>query len=435
MTYYVGTMPVGEHLSHHGIKGMKWGQRRYQNPDGSLTAAGRARYGSYMSRASRASGMAAANRRAAGQSKSRLMKSIYGVNERYYTRRANKLTAKANRVKSAGGRKANSNRKRNLKRAAAVVGTAAAIAGTAYLGKKYGKQGLRAAKRLGRAAPFKARAVGNKARTMYAKSVVNARHFGKSAKNSVRSGFGNVKRAASKANFNSAMRKQAKATARANAASTLSRYGSFRNKLNRGINNTNDFFKGTRGAIKRRAKSVGGAVGSAARGVGYKARRAGAKATNTARNLGYMAGNVKGNVKRAASKAGTAAKNAAYKAGSKAKTTTARAKNTAKNIPGNAKRVASNLKNNKAYRYAAIARGVNVAGKAGMGALYYGHARKRGASKGAAAGIGTARAVGGMRAGQLAGAAYTGYKVAKAYNSPSAKAYRKRQRAKKKSRK
>lgn len=28
-------------LYHHGIKGQRWGVRRYQNPDGSLTAAGR----------------------------------------------------------------------------------------------------------------------------------------------------------------------------------------------------------------------------------------------------------------------------------------------------------------------------------------------------------------------------------------------------------
>jgi len=32
-----------EHLSHWGILGMKWGIRRFQNPDGSLTDAGRAR--------------------------------------------------------------------------------------------------------------------------------------------------------------------------------------------------------------------------------------------------------------------------------------------------------------------------------------------------------------------------------------------------------
>lgn len=31
-------------LVHHGIKGQKWGRRRFQNPDGSLTPAGKARY-------------------------------------------------------------------------------------------------------------------------------------------------------------------------------------------------------------------------------------------------------------------------------------------------------------------------------------------------------------------------------------------------------
>ena len=34
-----------DYLAHHGIKGQKWGIRRYQNADGSLTTEGKARYG------------------------------------------------------------------------------------------------------------------------------------------------------------------------------------------------------------------------------------------------------------------------------------------------------------------------------------------------------------------------------------------------------
>lgn len=38
--------PEPDELFHHGIKGQKWGKRRFQNNDGSLTPAGKARYAS-----------------------------------------------------------------------------------------------------------------------------------------------------------------------------------------------------------------------------------------------------------------------------------------------------------------------------------------------------------------------------------------------------
>lgn len=46
MKYYImsnGSFVGENELYHHGIKGQKWGVRRYQNEDGSLTAAGKKR--------------------------------------------------------------------------------------------------------------------------------------------------------------------------------------------------------------------------------------------------------------------------------------------------------------------------------------------------------------------------------------------------------
>lgn len=44
-SYYVAGIPYSNTLAHHGIMGQKWGIRRYQNKDGSLTAEGLIRYG------------------------------------------------------------------------------------------------------------------------------------------------------------------------------------------------------------------------------------------------------------------------------------------------------------------------------------------------------------------------------------------------------
>lgn len=41
---YSSGLPYSDEIYHHGIPGQKWGVRRFQNPDGSLTSEGRKRY-------------------------------------------------------------------------------------------------------------------------------------------------------------------------------------------------------------------------------------------------------------------------------------------------------------------------------------------------------------------------------------------------------
>lgn len=48
--FYVAGIPYSDELYHHGIKGQKWGIRRFQNPDGTLTEAGMKRYNEYSNR-------------------------------------------------------------------------------------------------------------------------------------------------------------------------------------------------------------------------------------------------------------------------------------------------------------------------------------------------------------------------------------------------
>lgn len=50
MNEYYSIVRSPDYLEHHGILGMKWGIRRYQNKDGSLTPEGRARYGDILTK-------------------------------------------------------------------------------------------------------------------------------------------------------------------------------------------------------------------------------------------------------------------------------------------------------------------------------------------------------------------------------------------------
>lgn len=75
--YYVAGVPYSDDLYHSGVKGQKWGIRRYQNEDGTLTALGKIHYGAQK----------------AGQAIGRVAKRVYDKKvEKHKTKHPEKMT-------------------------------------------------------------------------------------------------------------------------------------------------------------------------------------------------------------------------------------------------------------------------------------------------------------------------------------------------------
>lgn len=87
--YGVSSLGSNDYLMHHGIKGMKWGVRRYQNPDGTLTDAGRRRYDVGKPLKEQAKKAAKSIRKGAEAAAGKA-KSIYRTVDRYLAKRAAK---------------------------------------------------------------------------------------------------------------------------------------------------------------------------------------------------------------------------------------------------------------------------------------------------------------------------------------------------------
>lgn len=87
--YYESLISYNNYLAHHGVKGQKWGVRRYQNKDGSLTNAGKRRQAVAEGYKSMAEQNAAAKNNSKG-----LARAIYATNEKVYAKKAAKEQAK-----------------------------------------------------------------------------------------------------------------------------------------------------------------------------------------------------------------------------------------------------------------------------------------------------------------------------------------------------
>ena len=81
---------ANDELMHYGVQGMKWGVRRYQNPDGTLTAEGKARY--YVNGNDPSSGLTIAGRKDQKEFEKHFRKDWYKSYNRASDRMNRKLT-------------------------------------------------------------------------------------------------------------------------------------------------------------------------------------------------------------------------------------------------------------------------------------------------------------------------------------------------------
>ena len=138
---------MSTYLVHHGIKGQKWGTRRYQNADGSYTDEGKRRYG-------RGSGGRRIGAERIGKTNwaPNYSESQRAEDRRVYSRgavrRINKRLLNGETIK--GSRSAEADRIHRYRSASNIagkvgsaVGTIAGGAGAYYLARKYGHGSLR----------------------------------------------------------------------------------------------------------------------------------------------------------------------------------------------------------------------------------------------------------------------------------------------------